>query len=96
MPNDDEAQKIELNGATVQGRAIVVTNLSPNQKAKEEVLITTGGGDSRGGYGKQPDNRGGETEEDINILFINYKKRYQCKLIPFFCFYHIYKSCKLT
>jgi hypothetical protein len=29
-----------LNGATVQGRAIVVNKSEPNQKEKEEVLIT--------------------------------------------------------
>ena len=43
MPNDAEAQKAidELNGATVQGRAIVVINLNRNQKAKEEALTIT-------------------------------------------------------
>jgi hypothetical protein len=30
-----------LNGATVQGRAIVVNKSEPNQKEKEEVLTTT-------------------------------------------------------
>jgi hypothetical protein len=47
-----------LNGATVQGRAIVVNKSEPNQKEKEEVL-TTVGGDSRGGYGGG-NSRGGE------------------------------------
>jgi hypothetical protein len=91
-------QMIELNGATVQGRAIVVNKSEPKPEGERRSfnnnrwrrLVVVYGGNSRG------DNRGGETEEDINILFINYKKRYQCKLIPFFCFYHIYKSCKLT
>jgi hypothetical protein len=48
-----------LNGATVQGRAIVVNKSEPNQKEKEEVLTITVGGDSRGGYGGG-NSRGGE------------------------------------
>jgi RNA recognition motif-containing protein len=37
MTNDDEAQKAidELNGATVQGRAIVVNNLSQARRRKK-------------------------------------------------------------
>jgi hypothetical protein len=43
MTNDDESSKAidELNGATVQGRAIVVNKSEPNQKEKEEVLTIT-------------------------------------------------------
>ena len=42
MSNDDEALKAieELNGATVEGRTIVVTNLNQNQKVKEDLLTT--------------------------------------------------------
>ena len=49
MPNDEEAQKAidELNGATVQGRAIVVNKSEP--KSEGERKSFGGGGDSRGG-----------------------------------------------
>ena len=51
MPNDDEAQKAidELNGATVQGRAIVVNKSEP--KPEGERRSFGGGGGSRGGSG---------------------------------------------
>ena len=54
MSNDDEAQKAidELNGATVQGRAIVVNKSEP--KPEGERRSFGGGGNSRGG-----DSRGG-------------------------------------
>jgi len=53
MPNDDEAQKAidELNGATVQGRAIVVNKSEPKPEGERRSF---GGGNSRGG-----DSRGG-------------------------------------
>jgi RNA recognition motif-containing protein len=60
MPNDDEAQKAidELNGATVQGRAIVVNKSEPKPEGERRSFNNNrGGGDSRGGYGSN--NRGG-------------------------------------
>ena len=58
MPNDAEAQKAidELNGATVQGRAIVVNKSEPKPEAERRSFNNNRGGDSRGGYGN---NRGG-------------------------------------
>jgi hypothetical protein len=67
-----------LNGATVQGRAIVVNKSEPNQKEKEEVLTITV-------VVEIPvvmvveiavveKTVVVETEEDINIPFYNYKK----------------------
>src|SRR6187402_2580471 len=71
MPNDDEAQKAidELNGATVQGRAIVVNKSEPKPEGERRSFGGSGGGNrgggggygggsnrSGGGYG---DNRGG-------------------------------------
>jgi RNA recognition motif-containing protein len=59
MPNDDEAQKAidELNGATVQGRAIVVNKSEPKPEG-ERRSFNSNRGDSRGGYGGG-NNRGG-------------------------------------
>lgn|SRR5690606_5880940 len=53
MPNDDEAQKAidELNGATVQGRAIVVNKSEPKPEGERRSFNNNRGGDSRGGYG---------------------------------------------
>src|SRR5690606_35668605 len=53
MPNDDEAQKAidELNGATVQGRAIVVTKSEPKPEGERRSFNNNRGGDSRGGGG---------------------------------------------
>ena len=69
MPNDEEAQKAidELNGATVQGRAIVVNKSEPKPEGERRSFNSGGGrgGDSRGGYGggnggsRGGDNRGG-------------------------------------
>ena len=65
MTNDDEAQKAidELNGATVQGRAIVVNKSEPKPEGERRSFNNNrGGGDSRGGYGgnsRGGDNRGG-------------------------------------
>jgi len=64
MPNDDEAQKAidELNGATVQGRAIVVNKSEPKPEGERRSFNSNRGGDSRGGYGggnRGGDNRGG-------------------------------------
>ena len=59
MPNDEEAQKAieELNGATVQGRAIVVNKSEPKPEGERRSFNNNrGGGDSRGGYGNS---RGG-------------------------------------
>ncbi len=64
MPNDDEAQKAidELNGATVQGRAIVVNKSEPKPEGERRSFNNNRGGDSRGGYGNNRggDNRGGD------------------------------------
>ena len=54
MPNDDEAQKAidELNGATVQGRAIVVNKSEPKPEGERRSFNNNSrGGDSRGGNG---------------------------------------------
>lgn len=54
MPNDDEAQKAinELNGATVQGRAIVVNKSEPRPEGERRSFNNNRGGDNRGGgYG---------------------------------------------
>ena len=58
MPNDAEAQKAidELNGATVQGRTIVVNKSEPKSEGERRSFNNNRGGDSRGGYGN---NRGG-------------------------------------
>ncbi len=66
MSNDDEAQKAidELNGATVQGRAIVVNKSEPKPEGERKPYNNNrsgggggyGGGNSRGG---DRDNRGG-------------------------------------
>jgi len=61
MPNDEEAQKAinELNGATVQGRAIVVNKSEPKPEGERRSFNNNSrGGDSRGGYGGG-NNRGG-------------------------------------
>ncbi len=62
MTNDDEAQKAidELNGATVQGRAIVVNKSEPKPEGERRSFNNNSrGGDSRGGYGGG-NSRGGE------------------------------------
>ncbi len=63
MPSDEEAQKAidELNGATVQGRAIVVNKSEPKPEGERRSFNNSRGGDSRGGYGNNRggDNRGG-------------------------------------
>ena len=61
MANDDEAQKAidELNGATVQGRAIVVNKSEPKPEGERRSFNNNRGGDSRGGYGGG-NSRGGE------------------------------------
>lgn len=71
MSNDDEAQKAidELNGATVQGRAIVVNKSEPRPEGERRTFNNNrsgggfnrdnnrgGGGGDRGGY-----NRGGSS-----------------------------------
>ena len=61
MPSDEEAQKAidELNGATVQGRAIVVNKSEPKPEGERRSFNNNSrGGDSRGGYGGG-NNRGG-------------------------------------
>jgi len=59
MPNDDEAQKAidELNGATVQGRAIVVNKSEP--KPEGERRSSSNNRSGGGGYGGGGNSRGG-------------------------------------
>ena len=69
MPNDEEAQKAidELNGATVQGRAIVVNKSEP--KPEGERRSFNGGGNrggSGGGYGGGRPSGGGGYGGDRN------------------------------
>ena len=64
MPNDEEAQKAinELNGATVQGRAIVVNKSEPKPEGERRSFNNNRGGDNRGGGyggGRGGDSRGG-------------------------------------
>lgn len=53
MPNDEEAQKAidELNGATVQGRAIVVNKSEPKPEGERRSFNNNRGGNGGGGYG---------------------------------------------
>jgi RNA recognition motif-containing protein len=76
MPNDDEAQKAidELNGATVDGRTIVVNKSEPKPEGERKSFNNNrsggsggyGGGNSRGGdsrsggYGGGGNSRGGD------------------------------------
>ena len=65
MPNDDDAQKAidELNGATVQGRAIVVNKSEPKPEGERRSFNgvgNRGGGSGNGGYrGGNDRNSGG-------------------------------------
>ncbi len=66
MPNDEEGQKAidELNGATVQGRAIVVNKSEPKPEGERRSFNNNrSGGDSRGGsrggYGNDRNSGGG-------------------------------------
>ena len=62
MSNDDEAQKAidELNGATVQGRAIVVNKSEPKPEGERKSFNNNrGGGDNRGGGNRDGGNRDG-------------------------------------
>lgn len=69
MPNDEEGQKAidELNGATVQGRAIVVNKSEPKPEGERRSFNNNrsggggygGGGNSRGGGGNSRGGGGG-------------------------------------
>jgi RNA recognition motif-containing protein len=65
MPNDSEAQKAidELNGASYQGRTIVVNKSEPKpQTDRKSFNNNRGGGGDRGGYSRSGGgdyNRGG-------------------------------------
>ena len=63
MENDAEAEKAitELNGATVEGRTIVVNKSEPKPEGERRSFSNNRGGDSRGGNrsGCYGDNRGG-------------------------------------
>ena len=69
MSNDDEAQKAidELNGATVEGRTIVVNKSEPKPEGERRSFNNNnrsggggyGGGNSRGGGGYNDRNSGG-------------------------------------
>ena len=60
MPVDAEAQKAidELNGASVQGRTIVVNKSEPKPEGERRSFNSNRGGNSRGSYGN---NRGGDS-----------------------------------
>jgi hypothetical protein len=76
-----------LNGATVQGRAIVVNKSEPKPEGERRSLITVVVEIHAVVMVVEiavVENRGGGNREDINIPFYNYKKRCQCKLTPFF------------
>ncbi|RTY91376.1 RNA-binding protein [Flavobacterium sp. GT3R68] len=63
MANDDDAQKAidELNGATVQGRAIVVNKSEPKPEGERRSFNSNSrGGDNRGGGGYGGNSRGGD------------------------------------
>ena len=68
MPNDEEGQKAidELNGATVQGRAIVVNKSEPKPEGERRSFNNNrsgggygGGNRGGGGYSGGGNNRGG-------------------------------------
>ncbi len=63
MESDEEAEKAiaELNGATVEGRTIVVNKSEPKPEGERRSFNNNRGGDSRGGNrsGGYGDNRGG-------------------------------------
>ena len=67
MTSDSEAQKAidELNGATVQGRAIVVNKSEPKPEGERKSFNNNsrgggyGGGNNRGGENRGGGNRGG-------------------------------------
>jgi RNA recognition motif-containing protein len=62
MPNDEEASKAidELNGATVQGRAIVVNKSEPKPEGERRSFNNNrSGGNGGGGYGGGGNSRGG-------------------------------------
>jgi RNA recognition motif-containing protein len=77
MPNDEEGQKAidELNGATVDGRAIVVNKSEPKPEGERKSFNNSRpsgggygggnsrGGDSRGGYSGGGNNRGGGSND---------------------------------
>jgi RNA recognition motif-containing protein len=66
MPNDDEALKAieELNGATVEGRTIVVNKSEPKPEGERRSYNNNRGGDSRGGNrGGYNSNRGGNRSD---------------------------------
>ena len=69
MPSDEEAQKAidELNGATVEGRTIVVNKSEPKPEGERKSFSNNrpsgggynGGGNSRGGSSYNDRNSGG-------------------------------------
>ncbi|WP_094141382.1 RNA recognition motif domain-containing protein, partial [Flavobacterium psychrophilum] len=70
MPNDEEGQKAidELNGATVDGRAIVVNKSEPKPEGERKSFNNSrpsgggyGGGNSRGGDSRGGYNGGGNS-----------------------------------
>ncbi|MBL7885964.1 MAG: RNA-binding protein [Flavobacterium sp.] len=63
MPNDEEAQKAidELNGATVEGRTIVVNKSEPKPEGERRSF-----NNNRGGYNGGGNSRGGGNYNDRN------------------------------
>ncbi len=62
MPNDEEAQKAidELNGGSIDGRAIVVNKSEPKPEGERRSFNNNRGGNGggRGGYNDRDNNRG--------------------------------------
>jgi RNA recognition motif-containing protein len=75
MPNDDEAQKQLTNWTELLFKDAIVVNKSEPKPEGERRSFNNNRGGFSCGYGETAggDNRGGETEEDINI-FSSYKK----------------------
>ena len=67
MPNDEEAQKAidELNGATVDGRTIVVNKSEPKPEGERRSFNNNRSGGS-GGYNGGGNSRGGGSYNDRN------------------------------
>lgn len=61
MSNDEEAQKAidELNGATVEGRTIVVNKSEPKPEGERKSFNNNRSGGGGGGYGGGGNSRGG-------------------------------------
>ena len=68
MENDTEAEKAiqELNGATVEGRAIVVNKSEPKPEGERRTFNNNRSGGGGGGYNGGGNSRGGGSYNDRN------------------------------